>query len=77
MKQSSRSRFEEKLAKEHACYILITCDRPSPDGQMNVEMSHGGDIALASYLLQGAQSVMDQHIDDDRRANDPELRIVK
>lgn len=76
MKQSSRSRFEEKLAKEHACYILITCDRPSSDGQMHVEMTHGGDIELASFLLEGAQSAMDQRLVDEC-SKEPELRIIK
>lgn len=45
-----------KLAEKHACFVLITCDKPLEDGNMNVEMSFEGDPLLASLLLQGAQS---------------------
>ena len=47
--------IRETLAKKHACYVLVTCDQPSEEGKMNVEMSYEGDPALASFLLQGAQ----------------------
>jgi len=49
-----------KLAKKHACYVLITCDDPSEGGEMQVKMTYEGDRTLASYLLQGAQSFMDE-----------------
>lgn len=47
--------IREKLAKNYACYVLVTCDSPSKEGKMKVEMSYEGDPALASFLLQGAQ----------------------
>lgn len=53
-------RIRDKLAKNPACYVLITCDQPSEDGDMKVEMTYEGDAALASYLLQGAQSFIDE-----------------
>jgi len=47
--------IRKQLAKKHACYVLVTCDQPTEEGKMNVEMSYDGDPALASFLLQGAQ----------------------
>jgi hypothetical protein len=43
------------LKEDHACYVLITCGKPSADGKMNVEMTYEGDPILASYLLENAQ----------------------
>ncbi|HEV8052527.1 MAG TPA: hypothetical protein VGP47_08530, partial [Parachlamydiaceae bacterium] len=57
--------FKEKLAEKHACYVLITCDPPSCDGKMQVEMSYEGDATLAAYILQGAQL----HIDEKEMVN--------
>ncbi|WP_049767152.1 hypothetical protein [Waddlia chondrophila] len=56
--------IREKLAKKHACYVLVTCGQPSEEGKINVEMSYEGDPALASFLLQGAQEyLMEQDSD--------------
>ena len=60
MKKNSRKHLQEALDKNPSCYVLITCGQPSDDGQMQVEMTYQGDSALASYLLQGAQSYIDQ-----------------
>lgn len=76
MKENTRSRFEETLSKKHACYILITCDKPNGNDQMHVEMSHAGDIELVSYLLQGAQDVVDQQLEDESPL-DADLKILK
>ncbi len=54
---------KKALAKNHSCYILITCGKPSADGNMEVEMSYEGDACLAAYLIESAQGV----IDDDLR----------
>ncbi|MBS0623447.1 MAG: hypothetical protein JSS62_02380 [Verrucomicrobia bacterium] len=59
---------EDKKNKEisppqHACRILITCALPTGDGKMDVEMSYEGDPALASYLLERAQSYI-EHDDE-------------
>ena len=44
----------QQLAKTHKCYILITCGEPSPEGEMQVEMSYEGDQYLAMFLLENA-----------------------
>lgn len=49
-----------KLGKKVACYVLITCEEPSPTGDMNVEFSYNGDPVLAEFLVQGAQDYFDQ-----------------
>lgn len=60
MKRNVRRNIQETLAKNPACYVLITCDEPAEDGNMQVEMTYEGDASLASYLLQGAQSIIDE-----------------
>lgn len=57
----SKEKLEEILAKEHACYVLITCDHPDSEGHMQVNMTYQGDQALASYLVDGAQAYLDSH----------------
>ncbi len=61
MNNADRKRITKKLAKEHLCYVLITCEEPSENGNLQVEMSYEGDAALASYLLHGAQTIIDGH----------------
>ena len=60
MKSTMQKRLRERLSKNHACYVLITCGEPTGDGNMQVEMTYEGDASLAAYLLQGAQSFMDE-----------------
>lgn len=64
MKCSKQKHLRDTLAKNHACYVLITCDEPTDDGNMQVEMTYEGDAALAAYLLQGAQSIIDESDDE-------------
>lgn len=61
MKHDVSLKIKEELGKNHACYVLITCDESSLSGDFQVEMTYEGDPALASYLLQGAQNIMDEH----------------
>lgn len=65
MNKRSRKHLQEALDKNPSCYVLITCGQPSEDGQMQVEMTYQGDATLAAYLLQGAQSFIDQEEDED------------
>lgn len=60
MKRDVEERIKKALAKNHACYVLITCNQPSLGGDMEVQMSYEGDAALASYLIQGAQVIIDE-----------------
>ena len=60
MKSGVSKKLRDSLAKNHACYVLITCGEPKPDGQMDVEMAYDGDPVLAAYLLQSAQSYIDE-----------------
>jgi hypothetical protein len=47
------------LARNNACYVLITCGEPSEDGKMQVEMTYEGDACLAAYLIESAQNFID------------------
>jgi len=60
MKRHIAKDLQDRLAKRHACYVLITCNEPSDDGQMQVEMSYQGDATLAAYILHGAQLHIDK-----------------
>ena len=64
MKYSIEKRMKDALAKKHPCYVLITCNDPSEDGTMQVEMSYKGDPVLAAYMLQGAQLQIDEEFGD-------------
>ena len=55
--------IKAELSKDHACYVLVTCNTPSEDGKMQVEMSYEGDPVLAAYLLQGAQNFLEEQED--------------
>lgn len=63
--KSTTGQLQKKLAKEHACYILITCDHPAENGSMPVNMTYQGDADMVSYLLQGAQSMIDEQYEEE------------
>jgi hypothetical protein len=75
MNKKSRKHLQEALDKDPSCYVLITCGQPSPDGNMQVEMTYQGDTSLASYLIQGAQYYIDQE-EAIETLEQPKLRIV-
>lgn len=77
MDHSEYESFMEQLSKNHASYILITCDEPSDSGGMAVNMSHEGEAHLVSYLLKTAQTLIDNQIDRDLEASSDNLRLVK
>lgn len=47
-----------ELSAKYCCYVLITCDEPNKQGDMQVEMTYEGDPVLASYLIQKAQDMI-------------------
>ncbi|MCE2982711.1 MAG: hypothetical protein LW832_03995 [Parachlamydia sp.] len=59
MSKKARNQLEKALMQKNACYILITCGDPTQNGDMQVEMTYEGDATLASFLLQGAQTFID------------------
>lgn len=65
MKRRDDKRLKDELAKNHSCYVLITCDEMTEDGRMHVEMSYQGDATLAAYILQGAQLRLDEQEEDE------------
>jgi hypothetical protein len=50
----------QALMEKNACYVLITCKEPKEDGKMDVELIYEGDATLAAYLLESAQSFIEQ-----------------
>lgn len=57
--------FEKTFSKNHAGYVLITCDQASDSGEMKVEMTYGGSPSLAHMLIDGAQSFLDDESDEE------------
>jgi hypothetical protein len=47
------------LGDKCACYVLITCSEPSPEGNMDVELNYEGDESLAAFLIENASQVFD------------------
>ena len=54
------SKMKQELSERYACYVLITCQEPSRDGKMEVEMDYSGDEMLASFLVSNASQIFDE-----------------
>lgn len=59
MARNVHQSMKRALKDECACYVLITCRNPSPEGKMDVEMTWHGDPYLAHALLQDAQGIVE------------------
>lgn len=64
MSDDAHQRMKAELRNKHMCYVLITCDQPTEDGNMQVEMTYEGDAVVASYLIQGAQNFIEEQSHD-------------
>lgn len=56
---SVEKEIKKALGEQCACYVLITCTKPGPDGNMEVEMNYEGDETLAAFLLENASQAFD------------------
>ena len=56
-KNEELEKIKKQLEEKYHCYVLITCTNPSDKGKMKVELNYSGDDNLASFLVDGAQSV--------------------
>jgi hypothetical protein len=56
---SVEKEIKKVLGDKCACYVLITCSEPSPDGNMDVELNYEGDESLAAFLIENASQVFD------------------
>lgn len=74
MKQDAEKRIKNRLAEKYAAYVLITCQEPSEDGSMQVEMSYAGDSLVAAYLMQCAQSFLDDSEKEEEDLPQPTLK---
>lgn len=50
----------KELAKDNACYVVITCGTPNEEGKMQVEMTYEGDVDLAAMLIETAQTYIQE-----------------
>ncbi|MDP1880272.1 MAG: hypothetical protein Q8K60_04965 [Parachlamydiaceae bacterium] len=64
MPKKCKEHLKDALKKNPPCYVLITCSENSANGQMNVEMTYQGDVNLVSYLLHGAQGMIEEEYEE-------------
>jgi hypothetical protein len=64
MKEDINRRIKSSLAKNNACYVLITCNDSVETGSLEVEMSYKGDAPLTSYLLEEALLTIDKQFEE-------------
>ncbi len=55
----SRQDLRQLLMERYACFVLITCGEPTKEGKIEVEMTYEGDDSLAAYLIENAQSFIE------------------
>lgn len=68
MKPGISKELRKALAKDNACYVLITCSEPSKSGDMDVNMTYEGDPMLAAYLLQSSQNYIEELEDSEEES---------
>ncbi len=56
----SQEELRKYLAKQFPCFVLITCGEPTAEGKMEVEMIYEGDCSLAAYLIESAQTFIEE-----------------
>ncbi|GAB4186606.1 MAG: hypothetical protein Tsb0015_04570 [Simkaniaceae bacterium] len=61
--KKKRKQILKTLGQQHTCFVLVTCDAPSDDGEMQVEMNFEGDKCLAMYLLENAYAVFQKDLE--------------
>ena len=70
--------FEKTFSKSHAGYVLITCENPTDDGNMHVEMTFGGSPALANILINGAQNYLEEQPGEEHEeCLNPKINLIK
>ena len=52
---TSTAQLKNELEENCMGYVLITCAEPSEDGKIQIELSYGGDVTLALYLVDSAK----------------------
>lgn len=80
-KSNTHREFEKAFAKNHAGYVLITCENPTSDGNMSVEMTYGGSVTLANILVDGAHLFLDEDLSLDEmevgKDQGPQIQLIK
>jgi hypothetical protein len=61
-RDTTLSKMKKELSQRYACYVLITCQEPTSDGKMAVEMDYSGDEALAAFLVSNASQIFDEQM---------------
>jgi hypothetical protein len=62
-KKSNKKKISLLDPQDDFCYVMVSCKKPSCKGEMEVSMTYKGDLLLASYLIQGAQNLIDEKME--------------
>lgn len=63
-KDDAHKAFEAAYSSRHAGYVLITCEQPTDSGEMKVAMTYGGSRDLADMLIDGAQTILEDELEE-------------
>lgn len=64
-KGDPHNEFEKAFSDKHAGYVLITCNKASDSGEMEVKMTYGGSAPLAHLLIDGAHSIISNRLEEE------------
>lgn len=56
--KSFYSKKDPESSQDYACHIVISCQHPKDNGDMQVEMTYEGDVNLARCLVDRAASFL-------------------
>lgn len=58
--RTAHQRVKDLLCTGHVGYVLVTAKKTNQPDNLEVEFSYEGEVALASYLVDGVQEVLDK-----------------
>lgn len=73
----NHEKVKKLLQKEYEGYVLVTARKSDNPEKLEVELSYEGDAALASYLVVGAQSVLDDCIKSELELEEEEVHDAR
>lgn len=63
------TKIKRLLLRDHVGYVLVTAKKTGLRDRLEVEFSYEGEVTLASYLVEGAQQVLDELFEEEAPAH--------
>jgi hypothetical protein len=57
-KTASMESIQKFLSENYEAFVLVTCSKPSQEGEMQAEMFYEGGEDLTAYLIDKAQAII-------------------